>query len=121
MRAVIARFVEAIVGRWQPSIGVAIARLILGIAIPALIFMYGLSCVFSHQAYILDRTGRPTEVSGLPALAVGIAYAAAGLLLYVHVCWEEHAYLAGVRDFARSILLLVIGTALAATLGLALI
>jgi hypothetical protein len=117
----IAKILEALVGRWRPSVAVLIARLILGIAIPALIVAYGVRSVFSGHVYILDRTGRPTDVSGLPAVAVGIAYAAAGLIVYVHVCWEEHAYLAGAREFARTILLGVIGAALAATFGLALI
>ncbi len=114
------RILKALVGRWQGSV-VPIAKLGLGIVIPALIFAYGTSCIIGRHAYILDRAGRPAAVSGLPASAIGLAYAAAGLLLYVHICWEEHPYLAGVRDFARAFLLTVIAVCLAATLGLALL
>lgn len=117
----VVKILEALVGRWQGPLAVAFARIGLGIVIPGAIVAYGIACVAGRRAHIIDRAGRLAEVSGLPAVAVGIAYAAVGLLVYVHVCWEEHAYLAGARDLVRSILLGVVAVCLAATLGLALI
>ena len=114
------RCLELVVGRWEPPIAVAIARLVLGVAVPVGILVYGVSCILARQAPIPTRGGI-AEAFGLPAVAVGIAYAALGLLVYVHVCWEEHLYLAGFRDVARQVLLVVVALSMAATFGLALI
>lgn len=115
------KLLEALVGRWHGSIAVPLAKIGLGIVIPGLIVAVAVACMLRRHAYIIDRTGHLADVTGLPAIAVAIAYAAVGLFIYVHVCWEEHTQLAGIRDFARQILLGVIGVSLATTLALALI
>lgn len=74
----------------------------------------------SQYAIVPDR-GRLARVNGLPAIAVGIAYATIGVILYVRICWDDHPYFAGLRDVASQILLLVVILALAASFGLALI
>lgn len=114
------RFLELLVGRWQPSPAVAIARLGLGVVCPGLILAYAVSCIIDRQALILARGGL-THVQGLPAVAVGTAYACLAAFLYVHVCWDDHPHLAGFRDFARQLLLLAIFILMAGTLALALI
>lgn len=111
---------ELLVGRWQPSLGVAIARLGLGIVCPALILAYAVSCIVARQALIIARGGL-THVHGLPAVAIGLAYACVAALLYVHVCWEDHPRFAGLRDFARQALLIAIFLLLGSTIALELI
>ena len=120
MSARLTKSLELLVGRWQPSIATAVARFALGIMLPAVILFYGISCGLSRHATVITRGGL-AEIIGLPAVAVGIAYAAIGMILYVHICWDAHPYFAGLRDVARQFLLLVMIVALAATLGLALI
>jgi hypothetical protein len=113
------RLLELLVGRWQPYLAVAFGRFALGIVFPGLILLYALSCIAAREAPIISRGGL-SRVFGLPAMAVGVAYACAALVLYVHICWEDHPHLAGFRDFARSILLLAIAISLAATFALVL-
>ncbi|MBN1853844.1 MAG: hypothetical protein JW829_14015 [Pirellulales bacterium] len=114
------KLLEWIVGRCEPPLIVPLAKLVAGVVIPGIILSYGLIGIFSGNAPIIARRGL-TNVTGLPAISVGIAYVAVGLFLYVHFCWENHATFAGLRDVARKILLLVIAIALAATFGLALV
>jgi hypothetical protein len=111
---------ELIVGRWRPSIATAVAKLGLGILCPSVVLVYALRCLFARQAHIITRGGL-SQVFGLPAVAVSVAYACVAMIIYVHVCWEDHPYLGGVRDIARQCLLLAIIIALAATFGLALL
>ncbi len=119
MKMKLVKFMELLVGRWEPPIAIAFAKLGLGIFIPIVILIYSLSCVLTRHAPVIARGGI-SEVSGLPAIAVGIAYATIGLIIYVHICWEDHPHLSGLRDAARQLLLVVIAIALAATFGLAL-
>jgi len=114
------RALELLVGRWQPSLAVAFAKLVFGIVCPVLIVAYAVSSIVARDAVIYARGGL-THVQGLPAVAVGIAYACVAGLLYVQVCWEDHPQLSGLRDFARKVLLLVIALLLAGTFALALI
>ena len=111
---------ELLVGRWEPPLITVLARFVLGIVLPAMVLFYGISCGLSRHATVITRGGL-AEIAGLPAVAVGVAYAAIGMILYVHVCWDGHPYFAGLRDAARQLLLLVMIVALAATFGLALI
>jgi len=111
---------DLLVGQWQPSIATAMARFCLGIVLPSIIVIYGISCGLSRHATVITRGGL-AEIIGLPAVAVGIAYATIGLMIYVHICWDGHPHFAGLRDAARQMLVLVIVVALAATFGLALI
>lgn len=113
------KVLELLVGRWQPSPGVAVGRLGLGILTPVLILLYALKCMAGREALVIARGGL-THIQGLPAVAVCVAYARAALLLYVHVCWEDHPHLTGLRDFARFVLLLAIAVCLAATFTLVL-
>ena len=110
---------ELLVGRWEPPIVVAFAKLGLGIVIPTLVLLYGVSCVVNQHALIIARGGF-SRISGLPALSAGIAYVAVAMIIYVHICWDDHPYLGGFRDVVRQLLLVVIVIALAATFGLAL-
>ena len=75
---------------------------------------------FSRYAKIVARGGL-AEITGLHAVAVGIAYATTGVFIYVHISWDDHPYLTGFRDIARQLLLVMIIISLAATFGLALI
>ena len=120
MNSRLTKLLELLVGRCEPPIVIALAKLAAGIVIPVVVLGYGISCGLSRHATIPTRGGL-SEITGLPAVAVGIAYAAVGVIIYVHICWEDHPYLAGLRDVARQLLLLVILVALAATFGLALI
>ena len=113
------KFMQLLVGRWEPPIVVAFAKLGLGIVIPGVVLLYGISCVLSRDAKVIARGGF-SEINGLPAVAVGIAYATIGMIIYVHICWDNHPYFAGFRDAARQLLLVVIIIALGATFGLAL-
>jgi len=113
------RLLELLVGRWQPSLAVAVGRLIAGIVCPVLILAYALRSIAIRRALIIGK-GHLDHVEGLPAIAVGLAYACVALLIYVHVCWEDHPHLAGLRDIARFVLLLAIAILLAATFTLAL-
>jgi hypothetical protein len=110
---------ELLVGRWQPSLAVAVGRLALGILIPVMILLYALKCIVGREALVIARGGL-THIQGLPAVAVGVAYACAALVLYVHICWEDHPHLAALRDTSRFILLLAIAVCLAATFTLVL-
>jgi hypothetical protein len=114
------KLLELLVGRWQPSPAVAVGRLIVGIVVPGLILAYALRCIVIRQALIIGK-GHLDHAVGLPSVAVALAYACAALLLYVHVCWEDHPHLAGLRDFARQVLLLAIILCLVATFALALL
>ena len=120
MSSRLTKSLELLVGRWEPPLATALAKLGLGVVLPAVFFIYGISCGLSRHATVVTRGGL-AEIAGLPAVAVGIAYAAIGLILYVHICWDGHPYFSGLRDAARQLLLLVIVVALAATFGLALI
>jgi hypothetical protein len=114
------KFAELLIGRWEPPIAVAFAKFGLGIVVPVAVLIYGLSGILTRQSRVLARGGL-SEVSGLPAIAVGIAYVALGLTIYIHICWEDHPYLAPFRDLGRQLLLVVLAVALVATFGLALI
>ena len=120
VRQLFTRLLELLVGQWQPSAAVAAARVALGIIVPTFIVAYAIRCVLTGNATIIAKEG-VREVTGLSAVAIGLAYAAAGLFLYVHVCWEYNPRLAGLRDFARQLLLVVIAASLAATFALALV
>ena len=120
MRLRLTKWLEWLVGRWEPPLFTAFAKFGLGIVIPAIVLVYGISCGLGRHATVIARGGL-TEITGLPAVAVGIAYATIGLFIYVHVCWDDHPYFAGLRDVARQMLLGVIIVALVATFGLALI
>ncbi len=120
MSSRLTKSLELLVGRWEPPIVTALAKIGLGIVLPAVVLFYGISCGLSRHATVITRGGL-SEIIGLPAVAVGIVYATIGMILYVHICWEGHPYFAGLRDAARQLLLLVMIVALAATFGLALI
>lgn len=120
MSSRLTKSLELLVGRWEPPIVTALARFVLGIVLPAVVFYYGISCGLSRHAMVITRGGL-SEIIGLPAVAVGIAYAAIGIIIYVHICWDGHPYFSGLRDAARQLLLMVMIAALAATFGLTLI
>jgi hypothetical protein len=111
MKSRFVKFLELLVGPWEPPIAVAFAKFALGIVVPIVILRHGLSGILTRQAV----------VSGFPAVAIGIAYVALGLIIYVHICWDDHPYLAPFRDLARQLFLIVIIISLVATFGLALI
>ncbi len=120
MKPHFAKLLELAIGRWRPDVSTAVAKFGLGVLCPSPILLYGLSCVFSRQASIPTRGGL-APVIGLPAVAVGVVYVCVALMLYVHVCWEDHPLLAGCHDAARKLLALVIAIALAVTVALALL
>jgi hypothetical protein len=120
MRLPLNSCLELVIGRWRPSLAVAAARLGLGVVLPGLILAYAVRCMVLGRALIISRGGLAT-VHGYPAVAIGVAYACAALFIYVHVCWEDHAYFAGLRDVARQLLLVIMFISIAATVGLALL
>ena len=114
------RLLDSILGLSDTSRESRLGRLVKGVVIPSVPLIYGVSCVVSRHAMIIGRGGI-ASLSGLPAIGIGVAYAAVGLLIYVHSCWEDHPQLAGARDAARGVLLLVIIVALLSTFALVLI
>jgi hypothetical protein len=108
------------IGRWRPSVATAVARLGLGVLAPIPILAYAVTCMATGRALVISRGGL-AMIYGYPAMAVGVAYACVAFLIYVHVCWEDHSYFAGLRDFARQLLLMAILIAMAATFGLVLL
>ena len=66
------KFLELLVGRWEPPIAVAFAKFALGIVVPIVILRHGLSGILTRQAVVITRGGF-AGVSGLPAVAIGIA------------------------------------------------
>lgn len=110
---------DYILGLSDPSLEHRVLRFVWGLAVPLVLVGYGISCIVARQASIFTRRGL-TEVVGSTAVAVGIAYAAIGLLVYVHCCWEDHPLFAGVRGPARYLLVGVAAAALASTFALTL-
>jgi hypothetical protein len=92
----------------------------LGVLVPSLILAYAVRCMVIGRALVISRGGLAT-VHGYPAVAIGVAYACVALFIYVHFCWEDHAYFAGLRDVARQFLLVVMFFSMAATIGLSLL
>ena len=114
------KLLEMLVGKWEPAIATALGKFGLGIVIPTAILVYAISCALSRESKVITRGGL-AEITGLPAVAIAVAYATIGVIIYVHVCWDDHPYFAGLRHLALQFLLLIIIIALAATFGLALI
>jgi len=112
------KLLEWLVGRCDPL--AAITRVVVGLAVPAVFLVYGVSSMLARRAMVIARHGF-AEIVGLPAVAAGFAYAAAALLLYVHVCWDDHPHLGGLRDATRQLLAVVVIVAFAVTFALALL
>jgi hypothetical protein len=112
------KLVEIITGRRDPA--AAASRAVLGVLVPLVVITYALSCIVMREATIIGK-GALETVIGLPAVAVGVAYATAGVILYVYVCWDDHPQFAGIRDAVLQLLLIVVALAMAVTFALALI
>lgn len=109
---------EFVLGRRDPA-SIA-ARTAFGVIGPAIALAYGIRCVLFRHAMIIGK-GSLDEISGLPAIAAGIAYSLASVAAYVYVCWDDHPKFAGLRDFALQLLLVAIAILYAASIALALL
>jgi hypothetical protein len=105
------KFLDAILGITDNSTENRISKLLMGIIVPALPVLYGVSSVLSRHSKFIGR-GRMADLSGLAAVAAGIGYLSLGLFIHVHYCWKDHPKLAGGADAASVFLILVVGLAL---------
>ena len=105
---------EETVSKWLVGVGVAL--------VPA---MYGMYCILTGSAIWPSdpETGGGTlEVHGTAAVAVGVAFIGAGLLIHAHWFWDEHSRYPFVavplKTFAVLAITLGIGAGISKILGI---
>jgi hypothetical protein len=79
----------------------------MGIALPAVIAVYGLSRVILLKAALMGRRGHQISLTGWDAVAYGIAVMAVALFLNVHYFWSNSERLAEYVDLGKAVALLM--------------
>jgi len=83
----------------------------LGVILPISILVYAARCFILQKAVVIGQGGHNMEISGIPAVFMGLAWLSAAFFIHFHYFWSAVKRLCVYADFAKTIALLcLIGT-----------
>jgi hypothetical protein len=87
------------------------SKWVLGVIVPIGVLIYAIRCCILQEAVVFGHHGANMEISGIPAVFMGLAWVNAAFFIHFHYFWSAVKRLCTYADFAKTIALLcLIGT-----------
>jgi len=82
-----------------------------GVIVPACILIYALRCCILQKAILFGSRGQNVELSGMPAIFMGLVWLSGAFFLHFHFFWSSHTRLYVFSDLGKFIsLTCLVGT-----------
>jgi hypothetical protein len=87
-----------------------LSKWLSGVIVPICILIYALRCCILQKATLLGR-GHNLDLSGMPAVFMGLAWLSAAFFIHFHYFWSAHKRLCVFADLGKTLALFcIIGT-----------